>query len=128
MSGLYSVTVTDSKGCVANSSVQATVNPNPTVQTTTTEICAGSTLEVNSTPSGGTPGYTYVWSGPSGYSATTQNVSRANATPAMSGLYSVTVTDSKGCVANSSVQATVNPNPTVQAATTEICAGSTLDS
>jgi trimeric autotransporter adhesin len=127
MSGLYSVTVTDSKGCVANSSVQATVNPNPTVQTATTEICAGSTLEVNSTPSGGTPGYTYVWSGPSGYSATTQNVSRANATPAMSGLYSVTVTDSKGCVANSSVQATVNPNPTVQTATTEICAGSTLE-
>ncbi|MBK8621888.1 MAG: PKD domain-containing protein [Saprospiraceae bacterium] len=126
MSGLYSVTVTDSKGCIANSSVQATVNPNPTVQTTTTEICAGSTLEVNSTPSGGTPGYTYVWSGPSGFSATTQNVSRANATPAMSGLYSVTVTDSKGCVTNSSVQATVNPNPTVQTTTTEICAGSTL--
>jgi hypothetical protein len=127
MSGLYSITVTDSKGCVANSSVQATVNPNPTVQTTTTEICAGSTLEVNSTPNGGTPGYTYVWSGPGGYSATTQNVSRANATPAMSGLYSVTVTDSKGCVANSSVQATVNPNPTVQTTTTEICAGSTLE-
>ncbi|MBK8079307.1 MAG: PKD domain-containing protein [Saprospiraceae bacterium] len=127
MSGLYSVTVTDSKGCVGNTSVQAVVNPNPTVSATAPEVCAGSTLEISSTTSGGTAGYTYSWTGPNGYTANTQNISRANATISMSGLYNVTVTDSKGCIGNTSVQAVINPNPTVSAAAPAVCAGSTLE-
>ncbi|MFZ1705526.1 MAG: SdrD B-like domain-containing protein [Saprospiraceae bacterium] len=126
MSGLYSVTVTDSKGCVSNTSVQATVNPNPSITANAPEVCAGFTLNISSTPSSGTPGYSYNWSGPGGFSASTQNVSRPNSTVAMSGLYSVTVTDSKGCVSNTSVQATVNPNPSITANAPEVCAGFTL--
>jgi hypothetical protein len=126
MSGLYSVTVTDNKGCVGSTSIQAVVNPNPAVSAVAPEVCAGFTLQVNSTPSGGTAGYTYSWSGPAGYTANTQNISRTNATVAMSGAYNLTITDSKGCVATTNVNATVNPNPTVSALAPEVCAGFAL--
>lgn len=42
---------------------------------------------------GGTPPYTYVWTGPNSFSAGTQDID--NLAP---GAYTVTVTDSKGCI------------------------------
>ncbi|MBK8819549.1 MAG: hypothetical protein IPN49_10825 [Saprospiraceae bacterium] len=126
MSGTYTVTVTDNKGCSGTSSVTATVNPSLNVSTAAPEVCAGSTLSITSTPSGGTSPYTYSWSGPNGYTSSTQNISRANATVTMSGTYTVTVTDNKGCSGTSSVTATVNPSLNVSTAAPEVCAGSTL--
>ncbi|MFN5400842.1 MAG: T9SS type A sorting domain-containing protein, partial [Bacteroidota bacterium] len=59
------------------------------------------------TASGGTPGYTYQWSGPNGYTA--GNVSTiSNLCP---GSYKVTVTDSKGC--KRIVSGTVTQNPQI---------------
>lgn len=127
MSGLYSVTVTDSKGCIGNTSMQVVVNPNPTVTANAPEVCAGFTLDITSAPSGGTPGYTFNWAGPGGFTASVQNVSRPNATIVMSGLYSVTVTDSKGCIGSTNVQAVVNPNPVVVLNAPVVCQGSTLE-
>lgn len=103
----YVITVTDSKGCSDTDDIAVNITPNPGITTDAPPVCTGSTLSITSSPSGGTPGYTYSWSGPSGFTATTQNISRPGSTTAMSGTYSVTVTDSKGCVAVSTLHALI---------------------
>ena len=132
MAGVYNVTLTDSKGCTATASTSnITVNAKPTVTagTTTSTVCAGDSIHLTSTPSGGTPGYTYLWSGPASYSATAQNPVRLNVTTAMGGIYNLTLTDSKGCTATASTSSiTVNPTPSVSAGTTTptVCAGDSI--
>jgi hypothetical protein len=71
----------------------------------------------------------YAWTGPNGFTSALQNPSIANATPAASGVYNVTVTNtSTGCfvtAATSSV--TVNPTTvagTASAAAPVLCSGS----
>lgn len=57
---------------------------NPAALTATGNlICPGKTVRVNAP---NTPGYTYNWSGPSGFSASTYSIS-----PSLSGVYSVTM-------------------------------------
>jgi hypothetical protein len=50
--------------------------------------CEGQTLSVNCITLGST---TYSWTGPNGWTSTEQNPTRPNATPDMSGRYTVTV-------------------------------------
>ncbi len=91
--GIYTLTVTDSKGCILSNSAtiaQSTALSIPIVKTN--ETCNNlnnGTASVNA--SGGTPGYTYLWS-PGNF--TTSSVSNL-----ASGTYTLTVTDSKGCAA-----------------------------
>ena len=55
--------------------------------------CAGNTTgSINVTMVGGTLGYTYTWTGPSGYTANTQDLLNLAA-----GTYTVIVTDANGC-------------------------------
>ena len=53
------------------------------------EFCEGGTIQLNCITLGQT---TYTWSGPGGWTSTAQNPTRPNATAAMSGTYTVTVT------------------------------------
>jgi hypothetical protein len=81
-------------------------------------ICAGSGVAIGGslTASGGSgSGYTYAWSPPTGL----DNAALANptASPSITTLYTVTVTDSVGCTAQSQVTVTVNPLPTTSAIT-----------
>ena len=120
--GTYSVTVTDSNGCTSACNATLMVNPTPscTVTPPSAAICAGGSQTFTVNPSGGTPGYTFLWSdGSTGTSITT------NAT----GTYSVTVTDSNGCTSSCSAMLTVNPLPSAPTAGNNgpICAGTTLD-
>nr|MCU0347980.1 hypothetical protein [Saprospiraceae bacterium] len=91
--GSYTVSVTDQSGCVVTGNVSL-VSPsalNLAVQQTAIP-CNGSNLAgatVNVT--GGTPGYTYVWSN-GGTGASQNNL------PA--GSYTISVTDANGCTAN----------------------------
>ncbi|MCX6278198.1 MAG: SprB repeat-containing protein, partial [Bacteroidetes bacterium] len=48
--------------------------------------------KIEITVTGGTPAFTYSWTGPGSYSATTKNISNLAA-----GTYTVIITDSKGC-------------------------------
>jgi uncharacterized repeat protein (TIGR01451 family) len=89
--GTYTVTITEGV-CTANASV--TINE-PTVLAV---VCAkvdvttngGNNGEASVTPSGGTSGYTYLWSNVA--ASTTASI-----TGLVAGTYTVTVTDAKGC-------------------------------
>ena len=90
-------TVTPGKGSCTGSTFTLTVSVNPPITATATPIdatCNGaSTGSIGLVVTGGTPAYTYSWTG----GVTTQNRSSIAA-----GTYVVTVTDSKGCTKTTS--------------------------
>jgi hypothetical protein len=92
--GTYTVTITDANGCTAVLSRTITEPPALDVQFTTEPVTAcagGSDGSIDLTVTGGTPGYTYTWSGSS--------VVTQDRTGLAAGTYTVTVRDSKGCTA-----------------------------
>lgn len=72
--------------------------------------CVGSTISLSTT---NVSGASYSWSGPGGYTASGRTPTRTNATTAMAGTYTVTVT-ANGCSKTSSTTVTVN-QPSVAA-------------
>jgi hypothetical protein len=93
--GTYFLTVTDANGCSTTCSRTLTVNPNPSVSITPVSCDLDGSITLSAVPTGGTGGYSYVWS----TGATSQNITVNSPGPR-----TVTVTDSKGCV---SAQATI---------------------
>lgn len=90
--GTYNITVTASNGCVTTLSRTLTESPQLNIAAIPTPVqCNGqATGSISVSVSGGTPGYTYLWTG----GITTQNRSGLTA-----GAYNITVTDSQGCTA-----------------------------
>jgi len=125
MSGVYTVTVTAAGGCSATATTTVTVNPAPTPTANNTgPYCAGATIQLNSPTGSGTDD----WVGPAVYSAVdTQNPTILASTPAMSGVYTVTVTNAGGCSATATTTVTVNALPTPTANNTgPYCPGQTI--
>ncbi len=124
MTGNYTVTVTNGFGCTSTSSTAVTVNPSPTANATNTgPYCAGATIQLNSVGGSGTDD----WSGPSYTQNNMQNPSIAGSTPAMTGNYTVTLTNGFGCTSTSSTAVTVNANPIANATNTgPYCEGATI--
>ncbi len=93
---------------------------NPTA-TNTGAYCAGATIQLN-----GGGGGTYSWAGPGGFTSTAQNPTRAGATAAMVGTYTVTVTNGAvNCTATTTV--VVNPLPVLTPpSNVTVCAGATI--
>lgn len=97
VAGTYTITVTDANGCTDTASATITEPTTIVVDTASTTLPTCATAgngSITLTVSGGTPGYTYVWS--SGGTAITESGLDA-------GLYVVTVTDNNGCTASLSV-------------------------
>ncbi len=92
--GTYIFSVTDAANCTLYDTVVLVDPPLLVVtvsDTTLTSCAANPVTSLTATPSGGTPGYTYVWdSGP-----TSQTITGVGA-----GTYTVTVSDSKLCTAS----------------------------
>ncbi|MBK9109525.1 MAG: T9SS type A sorting domain-containing protein [Saprospiraceae bacterium] len=88
--GTYTGTVTDENGCTKTNA--STITQASLIVLSSTQVnvlCNGaSTGSIDLSPSGGVPGYTYMWSG----GQTTQDLSGLSA-----GTYTVTVTDANGC-------------------------------
>ncbi|MEZ4960201.1 MAG: HYR domain-containing protein [Saprospiraceae bacterium] len=123
--GNYNVTVTDANGCMATASANVGSHPNPTVSTSHNgPLCEGSLAQMNAVPANGTAPYSYQWSGPAGFSSGNANPSFP-ATVALSGTYTVTVTDGNGCTGTNSHSFQVNANPPCSiAGQGRVCAGS----
>ena len=97
--GTYTLTVSDANSCT---SVSGPVNITQPAQLaisniSATDVVAGSDGAVQISVSGGTPGYTYSWTGPMNFTSTQQNISGLN----MAGEYCVTVTDQNNCTRTS---------------------------
>ncbi len=105
----YSVTVTDAYGCNATNTCTV-INPpalTVTAAASPTTICATSTINFSSSVTGGTPGYSYLWTGPSGYSSTVANPIYNPPSSAYSGNYTLTVSDANNCTAAATTTVTV---------------------
>ncbi|MFH1320688.1 MAG: T9SS type A sorting domain-containing protein [Bacteroidota bacterium] len=78
-----------------SSTTTITINPLPSIDSasvTDVTVNAGSDGAIDITVTGGTPPFTYTWSGPNSYTSTLEDISSL-----VAGTYAVIVVDSKSC-------------------------------
>ena len=100
--GVYTVTILDTTNACPLTQNFTITEPQPVTFTGAMSAfngyqisCFGGTNgSINITPSGGTSVYTYAWTGPNGFTASTQNLSGLSI-----GTYAVTMADNNGCSA-----------------------------
>lgn len=123
MAGSYNLTVINASGCTS-ATVTTIVEVNTVLPvataTSNSPVCTGNPLTLTGGPAGLT---TYSWTGPNGFTASTQNPTVSpTATVAMAGIYALTVTNAIGStsaaattivVVNATPVATVTSNSPV---------------
>ena len=107
LAGTYTVTVTDSKGCIA-SDTETIINTNSMTDSIRPLVTYAGGYHVScygaddgqalDSAWGGHGPYTYSWYGPNGYVSANDTISNL-----LEGVYSVTVTDINNCVVTSSI-------------------------
>ena len=114
-SHVIQVSVTDACSNTYSTSVTVTVNPLPVMSVTPNggSLCSGATTGVSMTASGAGAGGTYAWTPGTGLSSV--NTAATVALPSSTTVYTVTGTNSNGCVGTTTTTVTVNPVPTVSA-------------
>jgi hypothetical protein len=107
--GTKTVTITNPDGQSAGAAILtiATSTPTPTASNNG-PLCAGQTLQLTAST---VAGASYAWTGPNGFTATTQSPAIANATTAASGTYSVIATVAGVPSAPGTTLATINAVP-----------------
>ena len=119
ISGIYSVTGTGVNGCSGSATVQVNVVQSPTliVSSSSTAVCSGGSATIS--VSGAS---TYSWL-PGGSTATSMVV-----TPSTTSTYTISGSDSYGCVSTKTLSLTVNPTPTVNTtiSPTLLCSGNSV--
>lgn len=120
--GSYTITVTDSSGCIESQTI--TVGqplPLTAIATVTgNDLCDMGNGTATATAGGGTPGYTFLWN-------TTPPQSSASASGLTAGIYIVIVTDANNCTVADTIAVSSAPSPQVslQNQTNVSCAGQT---
>lgn len=102
-------------------------NANPVVAQVDkdTTICPGSVASIGKTAIGGRPPYTYSWSPSLGLDNSTAEF--PNASPPVSTLYTLTVTDSTGCKSQAQVYVRLHDKQIISAGVdTAVCLGSSV--
>ncbi|MBU1488104.1 PKD domain-containing protein, partial [bacterium] len=109
--GTYTVSLTVSDTCGSDTETKTgyiTVNQPPTANAGTDDnVCSGDCIALNGQATGGTPGYTYLWT-PNDGSLSDTSDSNPTACPDTTTTYTLTVTDSNGCTGTNQVVVTVN--------------------
>jgi gliding motility-associated-like protein len=126
--GTYSVSVR-SEGCpgIGSGAIAVTVNqtPNPPTLSNNGPVCAGSSLKMFASAIADA---TFYWTGPNGFTSTSQNPVIDNVTTDASGTYSVTVTV-KGCTSTSATTNVVIkslPSAPIAKSNAPVCDGYTV--
>lgn len=101
--GVYNVTVTDAGGCTqtATATILQPSALSASAVATNVACFGGTTGAVNLTVTGGTAPYTYAWTGPSSFTATTEDLTGRSA-----GTYNVTITDGSNCTTTATASIT----------------------
>ncbi len=108
--GTYTVVITDANGCTHTASEDITVFPKPTTSVfDNSPICQFENIVMSVSGGAAT---SWQWSGPNGFSGSGQSVFIPNATVAMAGIYTVTITDGNGCTNSYDVNMVINTGPT----------------
>ena len=108
-SGTYVVAASIQGGCTLSDSALVTINKTPEVDTVTgnSPVCYGDSVLINSSVN--LSGVSFGWTGPNSFTANTQNLSFATATPSLNGYYYLTVSRN-GCISETdSVNVLVYP-------------------
>lgn len=111
--GIYSISITDANGCIKTNTFNLTQPSALTPSLSTTVYIGGYNIKCKGDSSGiiynnvngGTPGYTYNWSGPLGFTSNIKDVNNI-----IAGNYSVAVTDTNGCIGTATINITEPPS------------------
>lgn len=115
---VYTVSVTDSDGCVGTDTVTVSIATPLISAGADVGFCVGGTAQLSA--SGGS---SYTWSPATGLSAT--NIANPVASPAATTVYTVNGVDANGCAGSDAVTVTVNQLPAISAGFGQgVCAGS----
>jgi hypothetical protein len=118
----YTVVLTDQNGCTGSDNVQISVGAAVANAGADKSICAGGNTTLQGDQSTGNGTLTYSWSPVAGLSNAT--IANPVATPSVTTVYTLTVTDAAGCSSTDQVTITVNQALTVDAgADTGACQG-----
>ena len=105
LAGIYTVTVTDARGCTASDTedIDSTTNTmSSSISILSNVSCfGGNDAAVEAITSGAHAPYSYQWFGPNGFYSTTSSISSLYAET-----YSVTVSDTNNCTVNTSINLT----------------------
>jgi hypothetical protein len=120
--GNITVSGTDANGCINATGTNYTVFALPTPTAAANPACIGDAIIF-----GGTSAVTYTWTGPAAF---TSNLATPTISPASlmnAGNYTYGITDVNGCSGLTTMNATVNPLPSVSiAGSSTVCGGSVL--
>ncbi|QQS27780.1 MAG: choice-of-anchor L domain-containing protein [Sphingobacteriales bacterium] len=105
--GSYTISVTDSNGCLAttNTTINSSESPVVSVSSTTNATCGNANGSITFATTGGTGAITYAWSSP--------GATGPSASGLPDGTYTVTVTDANGCTDTESATITNSTPPTI---------------
>ncbi|MDH4299567.1 MAG: hypothetical protein OEV54_02890, partial [Dehalococcoidia bacterium] len=95
MAGAYTLTVTDVNGCSSIATANVAVNAkSAATASSNSPLSVGETIQLSGGPGGMD---SYSWTGPLGFSSSSQNPVIDNATLDMTGEYALTLTNANGC-------------------------------
>lgn len=112
-----------SLGCTAAATASIIIHGLPVpAPTYNGPLCNAETLQLDCMPGA----IAYSWTGPGGFSATTQSPGITSVNAAHAGVYNVTVTAATSCTAAASTLVVVNPTPTLSATGSTACTSQAL--
>ncbi len=122
--GTYTLTATNSNGCVNSATTSVIVNALPVVSASSnSNICVGSFINLI-----GAGGLTYYWTGPNSYTSNVQNPSITNTSSLNTGTYTLTATNANGCINSATTSVIVNALPVVSASSNSTsCVGAAIN-
>jgi len=121
---IYTLTVIDGNNCTNTDDATVVVNSLPTADAgpDTTAICFGLSVPIGGSPTTNAIGAAINWLPIDSLSSATDPNPTAN--PSITTLYTVTVTDTNGCVNSDSILLIINPLPVIDAGPDDtICTG-----